>query len=203
MLADHYTAGTMTTAPWAFFTASYSNHPYGVNVVGGRVGVFGEGGVSGSSRTPTYVDATAMVTIGVGGRAWSYGIYGELWHSDNDPLVPSNGIAAVYGVCDRINETGVLGRNDGGGVGVKGEGRGGPGGEFSSLANGQLRLVPASGKPAQGVNVQPGTLLVVRPRIGGTPDRPIWGEAELWFCPDVDPKTKRPVWRKVQLGPPT
>jgi hypothetical protein len=91
---------------------------YGANIFGRDVGVFGEGGRAGpiaglTNRTPEAVDLT-LVTIGVCGRSQDYGVVGELWHENNNQLIPNRNpeAAGVYGRFTHINEIGVLGEND-------------------------------------------------------------------------------------------
>jgi hypothetical protein len=173
----------------AFSSASYANHDYGVNVFARKMGVYGAAETFGSYRLPQQVDPSAG-SIGVCGTARSYGVVGEIWHADDDRTDGNSGNAAVYGVCDRLNETGVFGENKGGGSGVTGKGFGGRSGDFSSTHVAQLHLRPTiSALPSTG---KPGDLFA---KHTGTADQP---SAELWFCTAI--QRGQPVWKKVQFA---
>jgi hypothetical protein len=113
---SHHTSGFKKTA---FSTSNPSDFEYGVNVQGGRCGVYGE------SAHPDSIRESTVEGVGIHGFGENFGVVGN----------GSRGIAGVYGHANR-SRTGVLGAAMRGGTGVIGasvENLGNPLGTFRSI----------------------------------------------------------------------
>jgi len=169
---------------------------YGVNVIATGCGVLAVGGLS-VDRAPYEIPNVFHAGVaglsndrGVWAKGGNTGVHAEIWHAPNDQSQFGDGIA-VFGTCDRPNETAIKDRHESGGAGVIGSSKGGPGGRFESDNVAQLRLPPSV--PKLPTTAEVGDIVVIN--IGDVDHR----KAEMWLCTEIN-KNKHPVWREVMLG---